>query len=98
KTRHRHYTHAVAKLFRRSERMLQLATARHNDQIEFAVFLLRDITASRDAFASRLNVDIVQNRNDLTRERKKCWPIDSLHGSGKGTGGFFWIGRPNYVD
>ena len=98
KARHGNDAGAVAQFFRRGERMLQFAPARKDNQIEFAGFLFRDITAAQHAFTTQIYIDLVQHRNSLTREREERRAVRSLHRGDKCARGFFRISGPNHVD
>src|SRR6185503_7788268 len=50
KARHGNNADVVAQLFRGGERVLQFASARKDDQSEFAGFLFRDVTAAQHSF------------------------------------------------
>src|SRR5207248_7895336 len=66
---HRDDTRTRAQFFRGGERVLQFASARQNDQVERRAFLFRDVTTARHSFATQLDIDIIQERNDLAGER-----------------------------
>ena len=57
--RQRNHPYAIAQLSRRRERVLQFAPARHDNQVEFPFFLLRNVTATEDSFATQVYVDVV---------------------------------------
>src|SRR5262249_56592400 len=78
--------------------MLQSAAERHNEEIDFSFFVLRDVTAACDAFAAQLKIDIVQDRKHLAGERDESWTIRALHCGHECANGFFGIGRANHVD
>src|ERR1043166_338240 len=78
--------------------MLQFAAARHDDQIEFAGLLPGDITAAEHPFPSRLDVDLIQHRNDLTSQRKKGWTVDMFDRGGASPGSLLRIRRPDHID
>src|SRR5437899_1908324 len=63
--RHRNNPDTVAEFFRGSEGVLQFAPTRHDDEVEFSLFLFRNVTATQNPFATRAKIDIVQHRNDL---------------------------------
>ena len=64
----------------------------------FPFSFLGDVTAAQNSFATQFNIDIVQNRNDLTRKCEQCRSISPLHRGGKRARGFFRIRRTNYID
>src|SRR5262249_43821569 len=88
----------VAQLFRRGEGVLQFASTRKNDQVEFAAFLFGDITTAQNAFTTQIYIDFGQHWNGLTREREHSRPIGSLHCRYKCACGFFGVSWPNHVD
>src|SRR5436190_23300697 len=57
--RQRNHSYAIAELSRRRDAMLQFASARHDNQVEFPFFLLRNVTATEDSVATQVYVDIV---------------------------------------
>jgi hypothetical protein len=57
--RQRNHSYAITQLFRRCERMLQFASARHDDQIEFAFLFPGNVTTTKHSFATQIYVDIV---------------------------------------
>src|SRR5713101_1464242 len=95
---HRDHADAVAEFFRGGESVLQFTSTRHDDEVELAFFFFCNVTAAQNAFASCLNIDIVQYWNDLSRQRDQSGPVCTLNSGDKRTGGFFRIGGTNYVD
>src|SRR5437879_13484727 len=78
--------------------MLQFTPARHDDEVELAFFFFCNVTAAQNAFASFLNIDIVQYWNDLSRQRDESGPVCALNSGDKRTGRFFGVGGTNYID
>src|SRR6266567_947427 len=95
--RHRNNTHAIAQFFCGRECVLQLAPARHDDEIEFPFFFFGNVTAAQYSFTTQVRINVIQNWNDLTRKRNEARAIGTLNGGDKCTSGFFRIGRANYI-
>src|SRR5438477_12198444 len=78
--------------------MLQFTAAGENNQVQLLRFPFRYISAPTDALAPDVDIDFVQHRHGLSRQREQGRTVNPLACRHERTQGFLRVGRSDDIE